>query len=137
MRKIFLDTAYLQALVDTRDSLHQSSVAITDELDIFLSVTSEMVLTELLNALSGRGGYLRDAALDIVDKLHQDLSVEIIPQTSQLFTEALLFYRQRRDKSYSLTDCASMLIMRQQNLSDVLTFDRHFQQEGFNALLRN
>ncbi|CCI34011.1 hypothetical protein MTo_02044 [Microcystis aeruginosa NIES-1211] len=31
MRKIFLDTAYLQALVDTRDSLHQSSVAITDE----------------------------------------------------------------------------------------------------------
>ena len=137
MRKIFLDTAYLQALVDTRDSLHQSSVAITDELDIFLSVTSEMVLTELLNALSGRGGYLRDAALAIVDKLHQDSSVEIIPQTSQLFTEALLFYRQRRDKSYSLTDCASMLIMRQQNISDVLTFDRHFQQEGFNALLRN
>ncbi|MDJ0560559.1 MAG: type II toxin-antitoxin system VapC family toxin [Microcystis aeruginosa L111-01] len=137
MRKIFLDTAYLQALVDTRDSLHQSSVAITDELDIFLSVTSEMVLTELLNALSGRGGYLRDAALDIVDKLHQDSSVEIIPQTSQLFAEALLFYRQRRDKSYSLTDCASMLIMRQQNISDVLTFDRHFQQEGFNALLRN
>lgn len=137
MRKIFLDTAYLQALVDTRDSLHQSSVAITDELDIFLSVTSEMVLTELLNALSGRGGYLRDAALDIVDKLHQDSSVEIIPQTSQLFAEVLLFYRQRRDKSYSLTDCASMLIMRQQNLSDVLTFDRHFQQEGFNALLRN
>jgi predicted nucleic acid-binding protein len=137
MRKIFLDTAYLQALVDTRDSLHQSSVAITDELDIFLSVTSEMVLTELLNALSGRGGYLRDAALDIVDKLHQDLSVEIIPQTSQLFAEALLLYRQRQDKSYSLTDCASMLIMRQQNISDVLTFDRHFQQEGFNALLRN
>ncbi|AVQ72246.1 hypothetical protein MiYa_02114 [Microcystis aeruginosa NIES-2519] len=137
MRKIFLDTAYLQALVDTRDSLHQSSVAITDELDIFLSVTSEMVLTELLNALSGRGGYLRDAALDIVDKLHQDSSVEIIPQTSQLFTEALLFYRQRRDKSYSLTDCASMLIMRQQNISDVLTCDRHFQQEGFKALLRN
>ncbi len=137
MRKIFLDTAYLQALVDTRDSLHQSSVAITDELDIFLSVTSEMVLTELLNALSGRGGYLRDAALDIVDKLHQDSSVEIIPQTSQLFAEALLLYRQRQDKSYSLTDCASMLIMRQQNLSDVLTFDRHFQQEGFNALLRN
>jgi predicted nucleic acid-binding protein len=32
-----------------------------------------------------------------------------------------------------LTDCASMLIMRQQNIRDVLTFDRHFQQEDFNA----
>ncbi|BAG01101.1 type II toxin-antitoxin system VapC family toxin [Microcystis aeruginosa] len=137
MRKIFLDTFYLQALADYQDNAHQIALNMTDNLGNFLSVTSEMVLTELLNALSGRGGYLRDAALDIVDKLHQDSSVEIIPQTSQLFAEALLLYRQRQDKSYSLTDCASMLIMRQQNISDVLTFDRHFQQEGFNALLRN
>jgi predicted nucleic acid-binding protein len=55
----------------------------------------------------------------------------------KIFLDTALFYRQRRDKSYSLTDCASMLIMRQQNILDVLTFDRHFQQEGFNALLRN
>jgi predicted nucleic acid-binding protein len=80
---------------------------------------------------------LRQAGLSIVDSLQQNKNVEIIPQTPQLFTEALVFYRQRKDKSYSLTDCASMLIMRQQNIRDVLTFDRHFQQEGFNALLRN
>ena len=43
MRKIFLDTAYLQALVDTRDSLHQLALGITENLDEFLSVTSEMV----------------------------------------------------------------------------------------------
>lgn len=137
MRKIFLDTAYLQALVDTRDSLHQLALGMTDNYGKFLSVTSEMVLTELLNALCGRGEYLRDAALSIVDNLRQDSTVQIIPQTPQLFDQALTFYRQRRDKNYSLTDCASMLIMRQEKISDVLTFDRHFQQEGFNALLRN
>ncbi len=40
----------------------------------------------------------------------------------QLFAEALLLYRQRQDKSYSLTDCASMLIMRQQNISDDVNY---------------
>jgi predicted nucleic acid-binding protein len=109
----------------------------TNTLGGFPSVTSEMVLTELLNALCGRGEYLRQARLSIVDGLQQNKNVEIIPQTPQLFAETLVFYRQRKDKSYSLTDCASMLIMRQQNIRDVLTFDRHFQQEGFNALLRD
>ena len=137
MRKIFLDTFYLQALADYQDDAHQLALGMTDNYGKFLSVTSEMVLTELLNALCGRGEYLRDAALSIVDNLRQDSTVQIIPQTPQLFDQALTFYRQRRDKSYSLTDCASMLIMRQEKISDVLTFDRHFQQEGFNALLRN
>ena len=130
MRKIFLDTAYLQALVDNRDSLHELALNVTDNLSLFLSVTSEMVLVELLNALCSKGEYLRKAALDVVDNLRQDSSVEIIKQTPQLFYQALTFYRQRKDKSYSLTDCASMVIMKQQNILDVLTFDRHFQQEG-------
>ena len=137
MNTVFLDTAYLQALVDTRDDLHLLAVQITNNRGRFPSVTSEMVLTELLNALCGRGEYLRQAGLSIVDSLQQNKNVEIVPQTPQLFAEALAFYRQRKDKSYSLTDCASMLIMRQQSIRDVLTFDRHFQQEGFNALLRN
>lgn len=136
MKKIFLDTFYLQALADSSDNAHQLAVEITDILDEFIPVTSEMVLTELLNALCGRGDYLRQAGLRIVDDLKSDSKVEIIPQTTQQFVEALEFYRQRKDKSYSLTDCASMLIMSQLQIKDVLTFDRHFQQEGFNALLR-
>ncbi len=136
MRKIFLDTFYLQALADSSDNAHKLAVEITDTLGEFRGVTSEMVLTELLNALCGRGEYLREAALRIVDELRFDSKVEIIPQTTEQFAQALKFYRQRRDKNYSLTDCASMLIMRKQEIRDALTFDRHFQQEGFNALLR-
>jgi predicted nucleic acid-binding protein len=56
MRKIFLDTFYLQALADYQDNAHQIALNMTDNLGNFLSVTSEMVLTELLNALSGRAG---------------------------------------------------------------------------------
>jgi len=137
MKPTFLDTVYLQALVDIRDDLHPVALKVTARLGKFPSITSEMVLTELLNALCSRGGYLRQAALNIVEELQQSQTVEIVPQTPQLFAEALAFYRQRQDKCYSLTDCSSMLIMRQKKISDVLTFDRHFQQEGFNALLRS
>ena len=137
MRVIFLDTFYLQSLADYQDNSHQMAIKMTNRLGRFASVTSEMVLTELLNALCGRGAYLRQVALNMVEELQQSQTVEIVPQTPQLFADALVFYRQRQDKCYSLTDCSSMLIMRQKKISDALTFDRHFQQEGFNALLRS
>jgi predicted nucleic acid-binding protein len=69
--------------------------------------------------------------------LKNDSSIKIIPQTSEQFqAEAFDFYQRRLDKGYSLTDCASMQIMRQLEISEILTFDKHFQQEGFSALLR-
>jgi len=56
---------------------------------------------------------------------------------SRMVTVAILtLYRNRPDKSYSLTDCISMQIMRRQRLTEVLTSDRHFEQEGFRALFR-
>ena len=44
-------------------------------------------------------------------------------------------YKQRTDKSFSLTDCISMNVMSNFNLSDVLTHDRHFYQAGFTLLM--
>jgi len=43
-------------------------------------------------------------------------------------------YESRLDKGYSLTDCRSMLAMKSLGVSDVLSNDRHFAQEGFNVL---
>ncbi|MCL2932300.1 MAG: hypothetical protein MGG11_08475 [Trichodesmium sp. MAG_R03] len=44
--------------------------------------------------------------------------------------------QQRLDKGYSLTDCASMIVMKEQRLWEIMTYDRYFAQEGFNPLLR-
>jgi len=51
-----------------------------------------------------------------------------------LFLEGLSLYRARPDKAYSLTDCISMQTMRCEGLTDVLTNDHHFTQEGFRIL---
>lgn len=37
-------------------------------------------------------------------------------------------------KAYSLTDCISMEAMRQEGITDILTHDNHFTQEGFTIL---
>jgi predicted nucleic acid-binding protein len=43
-------------------------------------------------------------------------------------------YKDRPDKAYSLTDCLSMQVMRQEGLTESLTNDHHFTQEGFHIL---
>jgi predicted nucleic acid-binding protein len=61
----------------------------------------------------------------------------VVPQTPELFRDALALYGDRVDQSWSLTDCASFLIMEQRQITEALTHDRHFEQRGYSALLRD
>jgi predicted nucleic acid-binding protein len=58
----------------------------------------------------------------------------VLPFSRGLFDAALALYEERLDKKYSLTDCASMVVMRDRRISHVLTNDHHFEQEGFNIV---
>jgi hypothetical protein len=103
MRQIFLDTSYLQALVDFGDDLNPLAASMITKLGNFKSVTSEMVLTELLNALCSRGEYLRKSAIRLTRRLRSDENTLIIPQTSEQFEQAFNFYQRRLDKGALLT----------------------------------
>jgi predicted nucleic acid-binding protein len=96
---------------------------------------TEEVLTEVLNAFSEAGRLLRQEAVDLVRDLHTDLAVTIHPQSNQTFLSGFALYQARPDKGYSLTDCISMQAMRQESITDILTHDAHFTQEGFTILL--
>ena len=41
----------------------------------------------------------------------------------------------RLDKSYSLCDAVSFVLMRERRILEALTTDKHFVQEGFTRLL--
>ncbi len=137
MRTVFADTVYWIALVNRRDRLHDSAVQFCSELSSALIVTSEMVLTEVLNHCSEGPPRFRLAASALVDRLDASPCHEVIPQTSGQFRDALGLYRQRPDKEWSLTDCASILIMQTEDIHEALTHDAHFIQAGFTALLRD
>ena len=98
-------------------------------------VTSDEVLTEFL-AFCASDGTLRGVAGRAVSGLLNSPDIHVIPQSRDSFMAGLALYNSRPDKGYSLTDCISMQTMRREGLTDVLTNDRHFEQEGFRAIFR-
>ena len=97
-------------------------------------VTTDEVLTEVLNHFSGLGPYWRGKAAALVHDVRSDPDVDVLPQTRADFDAALALYEARPDKGYSLTDCRSMVALRALGVSEVLTNDHHFTQEGFTIL---
>src|SRR5260370_38161963 len=136
MNQVFADTSYWIALLNPRDELHGKAVAVSEVHAAYRVVTSEMVLTELLNSLADRGPQLRLAVARAVESVRSNRNVVVVPQTSEQFEEALRRYRAMSDKSWSLTDCASFLIMELEPIRAALTTDRHFEQAGFQTILR-
>ena len=86
---------------------------------------------EYLAYYSAAGAGLRQQAVASVRHLLSRPQVTVMPQTRDLFLDGISLYESRLDKAYSLTDCISMQIMRRDGLIEVLTYDRHFTQEGF------
>jgi predicted nucleic acid-binding protein len=75
---------------------------------------------------------MREAVARIVRHIMADSGIEVMPS---YFDGALTIFESRLDKGYSMTDCISMSIMYDYEVTEVLTHDRHFAQEGFVILL--
>ena len=89
MPEVFADTGYWIALLNERDSLHIQARELSARLSDSTTVTTEMVLTELLNHTSREGSRARRLAADTVLGLIAHPKVEVVPQTSDQFQAAL------------------------------------------------
>ena len=136
MSVVFADAGYWIALWNPRDDLHPRALRVAGSLGITNVVTTQMVLTETLDAMAGMGEFRRRLAIRMIRDLEADPYVEIIPQTDAQFKAAVERYASRSDQRWSLTDCASFLVMEERNISEALAYDRDFEQAGFSALLR-
>jgi len=123
MQRCFADTFYWIALLVRRDDWHERVTASNHTLQREdTSFTTDAVILEFLAAFSSAGSYLRQQAVARVEA------------TRARLLEGLALYKDRLDKEYSLTDCLSMQVMCQEGLTEALTNDHHFTQEGFHIL---
>jgi predicted nucleic acid-binding protein len=136
MKAVFADTSYWIALLYPPDHLHARVTSMSREISTMRLVTSEMVLTELLNTFSNSSPIMRSIAVQAVEDARKGDSLIVLPQTSEQFTQALERYKRSADKNWSLTDCASFQIMETEGIHAALTHDHHFVRAGFEALLR-
>jgi predicted nucleic acid-binding protein len=136
VKAVFADTFYWAALTSIDDPAHDRALDLTRSLSPDRIVTTDEVLSEYLTFFAGARPSIRTHVSRNVSELIENLEVRVVAQSRSSFLEGLQLYRERPDKGYSLVDCISMQTMRKEQISDVLTNDRHFEQEGFRALFR-
>ena len=136
MRAVFADTVYWIAMARPNDQWRESAMEARRRIGTVEMVTTDEVLTEFLAAFSKGGPRVRIAAVETVRAILSSPTVRVMPQSRASFNDALDRYEARSDKAYSLQDCVSMNIMDAESITEVLTNDHHFEQEGFTALMR-
>ena len=99
-----------------------------------MRLTHNYVLAEFV-ALAQARGLPREASLTFSEQILADSDVIVIWVDPILYNEAMLLLRTQLDKSFSLCDAVSFVIMQQHAVLDALTTDRHFDQAGFRRLL--
>ena len=110
MNKLFLDTSYAVALSSRTDENHERAVKLSEQLEAADAyfVKTRAILLEIGNALSKLRH--RTAAVRLLTALENDLKVEIVAASDELYLRAFEMYRDRSDKEWGLIDCMSFVV---------------------------
>jgi predicted nucleic acid-binding protein len=74
---------------------------------------------------------LQAKAIDLGDRFMSSPSIRFVHVDEPHFLDAWHYLVRRRDKTFSLTDCISFVLMQKLGIRTALTFDHHFVQAGF------
>jgi len=131
MTSLFLDANYVVALEVSDDQHHDTAAQhwATFIESPFSLVTTSYVLDEIVTFLNRRRQHAK--ALKTGNNLLTASHIQMIHVDEALFYEGWRYFEQYEDKTFSLTDCISFVIMKRLGIIEALTFDRHFTQAGF------
>lgn len=131
--RLFLDTAFIQALLNPRDDYHTVAKALFPRVrNAQEAWITEAILTEVGNALSASN---RNAAIKFINQCYQTDNIRVVSINPLLFRQSLDLYSSRPDKNWGLTDCISFVVMTTHGITEAVTSDRHFVQAGFRSLM--
>lgn len=130
MRSLFLDTSYLIALEVADDQHHAAASRQWREMgqSLPLLVTTSYVFDEVVTFFNRRKHHAK--AVEVGNLLLESPSVKLVHVDEALFREAWRYFSRHSDKSYSLTDCVSFVLMRRLRMRGARAFDKHFTQAG-------
>jgi uncharacterized protein len=129
---VFADTSCLLALLIPTDSFHLPAItwASANRLPM---ITSEYVLMEVGNFFSPIP--MRHVPGPFWRAIQSDGRIQVVEASVALMTRGIDLFDARLDKTWSLTDCISFVVMKDQGINSALTADHHSMQAGFTSLL--
>ena len=133
MRRVFVDSGGFVALLVAEDQMHAQAASLFEAAsrERWTLVTTNVVVIETYSVLLARARDGRRAAiafLDAVQASSTGLTVESVRADDEASAMALL--RAHSDKSYSLCDALSFIVMERLGVSEAIAFDRHFREYG-------
>jgi predicted nucleic acid-binding protein len=130
---IFVDTSAWLGLADSNDRDHERALAFQRRIvrgEFGRQVTSNYVLNESVTLIRRRLGV--GPATGLSKGISQGKEVEVFWIEPVHHLDAIELMSAHADKTWSVTDCASFVIMRSLGISDAFAFDHDFAQAGFN-----
>lgn len=132
--KTFIDTCFITALVNERDHLHAKALELSELYEGQQFILTDAILLEAGNALAKR---FRREVIEIIEQFQIAKDIEIVRLDPEIFEQAFSLFKHHTDKAWGLVDCVSFVVMRELGVTDALTYDQHFVQAGFRALMRD
>jgi predicted nucleic acid-binding protein len=139
VQRVFVDTGGFVALLVAEDQMHSRAEALfaSASRERWALITTNAVVIETYSVLLARARDGRRAAvafLDAVEASAHALVVEPIRTDDEINAATLV--RTHEDKSYSLCDALSFVVMERLGITEAIAFDRHFREYGRFTILR-
>lgn len=125
----FVDTSFWVALGMRRDRHHEEARLLWAAEERAGLLTSNHVVGETWTFLRRRAGH--GAAVRFVDSIEQSRRVGVVRVGSTAEADAIMWLRRHDERTYSLVDATSFMVMRENRLMDALAFDGDFSAAGF------
>lgn len=131
---IFLDTGFLFAHVSEKDKDHARVNEVLEahrgeRLADFLVTTNHVVAETitLLSKRSHRDPLIRhDLAVKVGRQLYAGALAQVHHATAEEEREAFAYFERHRDKSYSIVDCLSFVVMENRGIREAWAVDEDF-----------
>lgn len=131
MRRVFVDSGGFFALLVAQDASH--ALAATSfaraEGEHWSLLTTNVVVVETYALLLARTRAGREVAIRFLDALESS-SLQVERVTAEDEQRAIRLVRTHADKTYSLCDALSFVVMERLGVEEAIAYDRHFREYG-------
>ncbi|NCS68131.1 PIN domain-containing protein [Candidatus Peregrinibacteria bacterium] len=120
---IFIDTSALLALINSKDEFHKSALNFVKQYHPDL-VTSSWVIEEFISHLHARYGVKE--AYNGTDFIKDLKALKIVYLDKEKLDKIFSIYHEKGSSRISLVDVSNVVIMKDESLKEIFSFDRQF-----------
>lgn len=138
MSEIFADTSGWANYFVRNEPFHQAAKQLMQQWykDRTPVITTNYVLLELVSLFISPLRIPRQQQIQAIETIKGSEWIEIVHIDQTLDDQAWQFLKKRDDKMWSFVDCSSFIVMKQRLMNQSFTTDHHFEQAGFERLLK-